>query len=90
MIMVMHILFWKEGQVLQALMLLTRNKKLTFENNGPFRSCTSKINYSFVDNSEEDRDVVMSMYNLLEHSNNYCMTSGSLQYYYRDELRPSG
>ena len=85
----MHILFWKEGQVLQALMLLTRNKKLTFENNGPFRSCTSKINYSFVDNSEEDRDVVMSMYNLLEHSN-YCMTSGSLQYCYRDELRPSG
>ena len=62
-----------------------RNKKLTFENNGPFRSCISKINNRFVDNSEEDRDAVMLMYNLLEHSNNYCMTSGSLQSYYRDE-----
>ena len=29
------------------------------------------------------------MYNLLEYSDNYCMTSGSLWNYYRDELNDS-
>ena len=34
----------------------------------------------------EDLDIVMLMYNLLEYSSdNYCMTSGSLWNYYRDE-----
>ena len=28
----------------------------------------------------------MSMYNLLEYSDNYSMTSGSLQNHYRDEV----
>ena len=53
-----------------------RNKKLTFKNNAPFRSCISKINNTFVDNGE-DLDIVMSMYNLLDYSDNYFMT-GSL------------
>ena len=44
-----------------------RNKKLTFKNNAPFRSCISKINNSFIDNAE-DLDIVILMYNLLEHS----------------------
>ena len=61
-----------------------RNKKLTFKNNAPFRSCISKINNTFVDNAE-DLDNVMPMYNLLEYSDNFPMTSGSLQNYYRDE-----
>ena len=30
-------------------------------------------------------DVVMPMHNLIEYSNNYSKTSGSLQQYYRDE-----
>ena len=33
----------------------------------------------------EDLDVVMPMYNLLEYSQNYSMTSGSLWNYYRDK-----
>ena len=37
-----------------------------------------------VDNAE-DLDIVMSMYNLLEFSGNYYMTSGSLWNYYKDE-----
>ena len=37
-----------------------RNKKLTFKNNAPFRSCTSKINNTFIDNAEE-LDIVMAM-----------------------------
>ena len=31
-------------------------------------------------------DIVMPMYNLLEHSQNYSLTSGSLWNYYRDEI----
>ena len=35
-----------------------RNKKLTFKNNAPFRSCISKINNTSIDNAE-DPDIVM-------------------------------
>ena len=54
-----------------------RNKKLTFKNNAPFRSCISKISNTFIDNAE-DLDIVMPMYNMLEYSDNYSMKSGSL------------
>ena len=56
----------------------TRNTKLSFKNNIPFRSCISKINNTFIDNAE-DLDIVMKMYNLLEYSDNYSKTSGSLK-----------
>ena len=62
-----------------------RNKKLTFKNNAPFRSCISKINNTFIDNAE-DLDIVMPMYNQLEYSENYSITSGSLWNYYRYEV----
>ena len=61
-----------------------RNKHLTFKNNAPFISCISKINGIKIDNAE-DLDVVMPMYNLLEHSKNYEKTTGSLWNYYREE-----
>ena len=38
-----------------------------------------------LDNAE-DLDIAMSRYNLLEHSDNYSMTSESLWNYYRDEV----
>ena len=60
-------------------------KNLTFKNNTPFRSCISKINNTIVDNAEY-LDIVMPMYNLLEYSENYSMTSGSLWNYYRAEV----
>ena len=44
-----------------------------------------KINNTFIDNAE-DLDIAMPMYNLLEYSGNYFMTSGSLWNYYRDEI----
>ena len=62
----------------------SRNKMLTSKNNAPFRSCISKINNTLIDNAE-DVDTVMPMYNLLEYSNNFSMTSGNLWNYYRDE-----
>ena len=46
------------------------------KNIAPFRSCISKINSTLIDNAE-DLDIAMPMYNLLEYSQNYCMTSKS-------------
>ena len=63
----------------------TKHTKLAFNNNAPFRSCISKINNTFIDISE-DLDIVIPMYNLLEHSDNYYLTSGSLWNYYEDEV----
>ena len=60
----------------------TRNKKLIFNNNAPFRSWILKINNTFICNAE-DFDIAMPMYNLLEHKDNYSMTSEKLWNYYR-------
>ena len=46
------------------------------------------INNTFIDNAE-DFDTVMPMYNLLEYSKSYSVTSGSLRNYYRDEINYS-
>ena len=60
------------------------DKKLASKNNALFVSCISKINNTFIDNTE-DLDVLMLMYNLLEYSKNYSKTTGSFWNYYRDE-----
>ena len=59
------------------------DKKLALENNAPFTTCISKFNNTLIDN-EEDLDIVMPMYNLIEYSKNYRKTTGSLFHYYRD------
>ena len=53
------------------------NKKVIFKNCAPFTNCISKINNTQIDNAEYV-DVVMNMYNLIEYSDNYSKTSGSL------------
>ena len=58
---------------------------MAFKNNVPFIGCISKIINTLIDNAE-NLDVAMPMYNLLEYSKNYSKTTGSLWYYYRDEL----
>ena len=60
-------------------------KNLVFKNNAPFRLCISKINITLKVNAE-DLDIVMPMYNVLEYSQNYSITSGSLWNYYRDKI----
>ena len=52
-------------------------KYVALKNNAPFRSCITKINSTLIINAE-DCITVMPMYNLLEHSQNYYMASGSL------------
>ena len=59
-------------------------KKVVFKNYLPFTDCISKINNTQIDNAK-NIDIVMPMYNLIEYSNNYSKTSGSLWQYYRDE-----
>ena len=44
------------------------NKKVIFKNCAPFTDCISKINNTQVDNAK-DIDIVMPMYNLVEHIN---------------------
>ena len=54
-----------------------RDKGVTFKNCAPFVKCISRINNTEIDNAK-DIDIVMSMYNLIEYSDNYSKTSGSL------------
>ena len=60
-------------------------KYVVFKNSAPLRSCILKINSTLIDNAE-DLGIAMSMYNLLEFSQNYFITSGSLWNYYRDKI----
>ena len=53
------------------------NKNVIFKNCAPFNNCISKINNTQIDNAEYN-DIVMPMYNLVEYSNNYLKTFGSL------------
>ena len=62
-----------------------RGKQLTFKNNAPFRSCISVIINTFIYNAK-NLDIAMLTCNLLEYNDKYSMTSGSLWYYYRDEM----
>ena len=62
-----------------------REQNNSFKNNVPFSSCISIINNTFIDNAQ-DPDIVIRVYNLLEYSDNYFMTSGSSWNYYRDEI----
>ena len=59
------------------------NKKVIFKNCAPFANCISKINNTQIDNGK-DIDIVMPMYNLIEYSNNYSKTFGSLWQYCKD------
>ena len=59
------------------------NKKVIFKNCAPFTNCISEINNTQIDNAK-DIDIVMPMYNLIEYSDNYAKTTGSLWQYCKD------
>ena len=61
-----------------------RDKGITFKNCAPFTNRISEINNTQIDNAKHI-DIVMPMYDLIESSDNYTKTSGSLWQYYRDE-----
>ena len=60
-----------------------RNKKVIFKNCASFTNCIGEINDTQQDNTE-DIDIVMSMYNLIEYSDNYSKTPGNLWPYCKD------
>ena len=54
-----------------------RNKGVIFKNCASFTNCKSRINNAYLHNAK-DIDIVMPMYILIEYSDNYSKTSGSL------------
>ena len=61
------------------------NTKVAFKNCAPFTECRTEINKTFV-NRTEHINIAMPMYNLIEYSDNYSDTSGSLWQFKRDGL----
>ena len=60
------------------------NTRVAFKNCAPFTKCITHINDEHVDNAD-NLDIIMSMYNLIEYSDNCPDTSGSLLQFKRDE-----
>ena len=59
------------------------NKKVIFKNCAPFTDCISRINNTQADDAKYI-DRVIPMYNLIEYSDNYLKTSGSLWQYCKE------
>ena len=73
-----------EGADAAAERVQERDKGVTLKNCAPFTKCISRIHNTDTDNAQ-DIDIVMAMYNLIEYSDNYSKTSGSLWQYYKDD-----
>ena len=61
-----------------------RDKGVTFKNCAPFTKSISRIKNTYIDNAQ-DIHIVMLMYNLIEYSDSYSKTSGSLWQCYKDD-----
>ena len=61
------------------------NTKVAFKNCAPFKKCRTEINETFVDEADII-NIIMPMYNLIEYSDNYSDTSGSLWQFRTDEI----
>ena len=61
------------------------NAKVAFKNCAPFKDCRTEINNTFVDYADFI-NITMPTYNLIEYSDNYSDTSGSLWNFKRDEI----
>ena len=59
------------------------NRKVIFKNSAPFTNCISEINNTQIGNAK-DIDIVMPMYKLIEYSDNYAKTTGSIWQYSKD------
>ena len=61
------------------------NTKVAFKNCVPFNKCRTEIDETFVDEADHI-NIAMPMYNLIEYSDNYSDTSGSLWQFKRNEI----
>ena len=58
--------------------------KVAFENRAPFTKCITKIYGTTIDD-DEDLDLVIPMYSLIEYNSNYSETAGSLWFNSKNE-----
>ena len=63
--------------------------QVVFKNCAPFINFISEINNTQIENAKYI-SIVMTLYNIIEYSNNYLKTSGLLWQYYRDEPSLTG
>ena len=61
------------------------NTKVAFKNCAPFSKCRTEINETFVDEADIF-NITMPMYILIEYSDNYSDTTGSLWQFRRNEI----
>ena len=73
-----------EGGDAAARQVGERNKGVIFKNCALFTKFINKINSTEIYNVR-DINIAMPMYNLIEYSDSYSKTSGSLWQYYKDE-----
>ena len=59
--------------------------QVVFKNCAPFKNCRTEINDIFIDNADFI-NITIPMYNLIEYSDNYSDTSGSLWNFKKDEI----
>ena len=64
---------------------LTAATQVAFKKCVPFKECRTEINDTFVDYADFI-NIAMSMYNLIEYSDNYSDSSGSLWNFERDKI----
>ena len=60
------------------------NNNVAFKNCAPFSRCVTHINDEHLETAK-NLDIIMPMYNLLQYSDNYADSSGSLYQFKRDE-----
>ena len=65
-------------------MVILVNTKVAFKNCAPFTKCVTHINDEHVDDVD-NLDIAIPMYNLIEYSDNYSDSSGSLWHFKRDK-----
>ena len=63
---------------------IAADTKVAFKNCAPFTRCVTHINDEHVETAD-NLDIIMPMYNLIEYSDNYADSSGSLYQFKRDE-----
>ena len=64
------------------------NASVAFRNCAPFTKCSTHINDEHLETAE-NLDIITPMYNLLEYSDNYEESSGSLYQFKKDEPPPN-
>ena len=63
---------------------IAADTNVAFKNCTPFTRCVIHINDEHIE-TVENLDIIMPMYNLIEYSDNYADSSGSLYQFKRDE-----